>query len=49
MKVKLIAFFILLIFVFGCVEKIQIEDDNIEVTESIVFESAEEKIDVQTK
>ena len=43
MKVKLIAFFIPLIFVFGCVEKIQIEDDNIEVTESIVFESAEEK------
>ena len=43
MKVKLIAFIIPLIFVFGCVEKIQIEDDNIEVTESIVFESAEEK------
>ena len=43
MKFKFLIFFIPLIFLFGCVEKIKIEDENIEVTDSFIFESSEEE------
>ncbi len=45
MKIKVFILFGLLISIFGCIDKIKREDDNLEVKNSFLFESEESTID----